>query len=98
MQVNDSAASMVAELRSADIEIYNDAALSVAALPVHLPDAHGEAGLGVAEAASSKEVRGLLAAIRRLESVVENETIALETGKKIDFDDFSARKSQGLLE
>ena len=43
-------------------------------------------------------MRGLLAAIRRLESIVEEETVALATGKKIDFDDFSARKSRSMLE
>jgi flagellar biosynthesis/type III secretory pathway chaperone len=44
------------------------------------------------------EVRGLLASIRRLETIVEEETVALTAGKKIDFDDFSARKSRSMLE
>jgi len=43
-------------------------------------------------------LRGLLAAIRRLASIVEEETVALTTGQKIDFDDFSARKSRSMLE
>lgn len=65
-------------------------------LPVHVPDVGGEAI--EANGARSDEVDGLLAAIRRLENVVEEETIALETGKKIDFDDFSGRKSRCMLE
>jgi flagellar biosynthesis/type III secretory pathway chaperone len=69
-----------------------------AALPVLLPDAGGEAALMATGAVRSDEVRGLLAAIRRLESVVEEETAVLETGKKIDLDDFSARKSRSMLE
>jgi hypothetical protein len=65
-------------------------------LPVHLPDVRGEAIEANGE--RSDEIHGLLAAIRRLENVVEEETVALETGKKIDFDDFSGRKSRSMLE
>jgi HAMP domain-containing protein len=65
-------------------------------LPVHVPDMGGEP-MG-ANGARSDEVQGLLSAIRRLVNVVEEETAALETGKKIDFDDFSARKSRSMLE
>jgi hypothetical protein len=65
-------------------------------LPVHVPDVGYESL--EANGARSDEVDGLLAAIRRLENVVEEETVALETGKKIDFDDFSGRKSRSMLE
>ncbi|BCA06691.1 hypothetical protein BDS110ZK23_11050 [Bradyrhizobium diazoefficiens] len=75
-----------------------EAASSNALLPVLLPNVGGEAVVDRAEAARADEVRGLLAAIRRLESIVEEETVALATGKKIDFDDFSARKSRSMLE
>ena len=94
----DDGASMAAELRNADIEDLRDSVPSVATLPVVLLDPRGEVALGTTDTANSEEVLGLLAAIRRLESIVEKQTTALETGKKIDFDDFSARKSQGMLE
>jgi di/tripeptidase len=65
---------------------------------VLLPNVGGEAVINGTEAEKSDEMRGLLAAIRRLESIVEEETAALATGQKIDFDDFSARKSRSMLE
>jgi hypothetical protein len=71
---------------------------SAAMLPVHLPDVGVEAGSEGSEAIRADEIAGLLAAIRRLESIVEEETAALATGRKIDFDDFSARKSRSMLE
>ena len=98
MQPDDGAASMAAELRNAGVEDPRDSVPSIATLPVVLLDPRGEAALGTTDTANSEEVLGLLAAIRRLESIVDKETTALETGKKIDFDDFSARKSQGMLE
>jgi len=98
MQADIETASMAAGLRGTDIEDFADAAPSVATLPVLLPDARGEAAPGVSEVPNSEDMRGLVAAIRRLESIVEKETIALESGKKIDFDEFSTRKSQGMLE
>jgi hypothetical protein len=58
-----------------------------AALPVPLSDA-----------GRPDDMHGLLATIRRLEGLIEEETTALQTGKKIDFDDFSTRKSHGMLE
>jgi hypothetical protein len=64
-------------------------------LPVHVPDVGGALEI---DGVRSDEVQGLLASIRRLANVVEEETTALETGKKIDFDDFSARKSRSMLE
>jgi hypothetical protein len=75
-----------------------EAASSDALLPVLLPNLGGEAVIDGTEAANPDEVRGLLASIRRLEGIVEEETAALATGKKIDFDDFSARKSRSMLE
>jgi hypothetical protein len=91
MQIGDGAMAMVAE--SFDVETEGRDGTT---LPVHVPDVGGEAM--EADGARSDEVRGLLAAILRLENVVEEETAALETGKKIDFDDFSARKSRSMLE
>ena len=93
MHVDDGATSM-------EVETWNPetAGPGEAALPVLLPDAGGEAALMATGTVRSDEVRGLLAAIRRLESVVEEETAVLETGKKIDLDDFSTRKSRSMLE
>jgi hypothetical protein len=98
MHVDDGAASMAAELPDADTEDLRTAELGNMALPVHLPGTGGEAVFEVTDTVKSEEARGLLAAIRRLESVVEEETIALGTRKKVDFDDFSTRKSRGMLE
>ncbi len=95
MQADGSATAM-AEPWNADEA--DEAVEGHVALPVHLPDAGGEMTSSPAQAAASDEVLGLLGAIRRLESVVEEETVALETGKKIDFDDFSTRKSRSMLE
>jgi hypothetical protein len=93
MQADDGATSMVAESWEGETR-----GAVAAALPVLLPDAGSEAVPTRFEPANSEEVRGLLAAIRRLENIVEEETIALETGKKLDFDDFSTRKSRSMLE
>lgn len=99
MQTQDSAATMVIEQPVADIEVIpTEAAANDALLPVLVPIVGSEAVVDDAEAARSDEVRGLLAAIRRLEGIVEEETVALTTGQKIDFDDFSARKSRSMLE
>lgn len=99
MQAQESAAVLVMEQPVADTEaITMEAATGGAQLPVLLPNAGGDAVVDGIDAARSDEVRGLLAAIRRLESIVEEETIALTTRKKIDFDDFSARKSRSMLE
>ena len=98
MQAQEGAAAMVIE-PVADIEaMTTEAAAANALLPVLLPIVGSEAVVDGADAARSDEVRGLLAAIRRLESIVEEETVALATGQKIDFDDFSARKSRSMLE
>lgn len=91
MQIDNSAMAVMAEPFDAQIEGRDGTTL-----PVHVPDVGGKAM--EANGARSDEVHGLLAAIRRLENVVEEETVALETGKKIDFDDFSARKSRSMLE
>lgn len=74
-----------------------------ALLPVLLPNVGGDMPFDDAEAARleatrSEEVNGLLSAIRRLETIVEEETVALATGQKVDFDDFSMRKSRSMLE
>ncbi|WP_027572771.1 hypothetical protein [Bradyrhizobium sp. WSM1743] len=99
MQVLEGAAAMAIDPAVADTEVMTTkAAASDALLPVLLPIASGEAMADAADAVRSDEVRGLLAAIRRLASIVEEETVALATGQKIDFDDFSARKSRSMLE
>lgn len=99
MQAQDSAAAMVIEQPAADIEtMTTEAAAGDALLPVLLPIIGSEAVSDGTDDARSDEVRGLLAAIRRLEGIVEEETAALATGQKIDFDEFSARKSRSMLE
>lgn len=90
MQIENSAVTVMAEPFDMPLDGRDGTTL-----PVHVPD------VGAAmetSGARSDEMHGLLAAIRRLENVVEEETVALETGKKIDFDDFSARKSRSMLE
>lgn len=99
MQAQDGAAAMVIEQPVADIEVITtEAAADDALLPMLLPIVGSEAVVDDTEAARSDEMRGLLAAIRRLEGIVEEETVALTTRQKIDFDDFSARKSRSMLE
>ncbi|WP_131869553.1 MULTISPECIES: flagellar biosynthesis protein FlgN [unclassified Bradyrhizobium] len=99
MQAQEGAAAMTMDQAVADSEMMTtEAAASDALLPVLLPIVGGEAVVEAADAVRSDEVRGLLAAIRRLASIVEEETAALATGRKIDFDDFSARKSRSMLE
>ena len=92
MHVADGATNMVPEW--SDVETED---LDGAALPVHVPDGI-EGSSTTVVSTRSDQVRSLLAAIRRLDSVVEEETVALETRKKIDFDDFSRRKSRSMLE
>src|SRR5947209_9852675 len=99
MQAQEGAAALEMEQPVVDTEAMAiEVASGDALLPVLLPNLGGEAVIGGVEAVKSDEVHGLLAAIRRLESIVEEETAALATGKKIDFDDFSARKSRSMLE
>jgi len=98
MQAQEGAAVLVMEQPVADIEATTEAEAGDALLPALLPNPGGEVVIDAADAARSDEMRGLLAAIRRLESIVEEETVALTTGKKVDFDDFSARKSRSMLE
>jgi hypothetical protein len=98
MQLNDGAAELVMEMRQAQNAVVAEALAAEALLPVPVPDGGGEAVSHAADAVNADEVSGLLAAIRRLENIVEEETIALSTNIKIDFDDFSARKSRGMLE
>ncbi|MBR0842586.1 flagellar biosynthesis protein FlgN [Bradyrhizobium liaoningense] len=99
MQAQEGAAALVMEQPVVDTgATTTEAATGNALLPMLLPNVGGEAEIDGADAARSDEVRGLLATIRRLESIVEEETVALSAGKKIDFDDFSARKSRSMLE
>ena len=99
MQAQESAAALVMEQPVVDADaIAMEAASGDALLPVLLANVGGEAVIEATETERSDEVRGLLASIRRLEGIVEEETEALSTGKKIDFDEFSARKSRGMLE
>ncbi|RXH07849.1 flagellar biosynthesis protein FlgN [Bradyrhizobium guangzhouense] len=103
MQVEQGAAAAVIEQPAADIELTTEIAAGNAPLPALLSEVGSEVISDDAEAARleatrSEEVSGLLTAIRRLETIVEEETVALATGQKIDFDDFSARKSRSMLE
>jgi hypothetical protein len=99
MQLEESAAAVALDQAVAETEVMTtETAASDVLLPVLLPFAGGEAMVDAADAVRSDEVRGLLAAIRRLAGIVEEETVALTTGQKIDFDDFSARKSRSMLE
>lgn len=99
MQAQEGAAALVMEQPVVDSEAMTTQAVSGGVqLPALLPNAGGEAVVEGTEAARSDEMRGLLSAIRRLETIVEEETVALTSGKKIDFDDFSARKSRSMLE
>src|SRR3954452_19246512 len=95
MHLDDAATSTMAESWEVEAEAEG---LGITALPVHVPDAGTEATFIAADYVKSDGVRGLLAVIRRLDSLVEEETVALETRKKIDFDDFSTRKSRNMLE
>jgi hypothetical protein len=98
MQADSSAASVATEQWEAEIGGLEQTTAGEAALPVPLPDAGVETSEKAPDLARAEEVRGLLAAIRRLQGIVEEETISLETGTKIDFDDFSTRKSRSMLE
>ena len=89
----DDGANIVAESWQAENEGMGDAAL-----PVHVAHTSSEAAPKATHMPGSDEELGLLAAIRRLESVVEEETVALSSGQKIDFDEFSIRKSRSMLE
>jgi flagellar biosynthesis/type III secretory pathway chaperone len=93
MQLDHGAMAMVPQSLDDEIE-----GADGAALPVHVPDGSRPAASGADEGAVSDEVRDLLATIHRLEIIVEEETAALETGKRIDFDEFSMRKSRSMLE
>ncbi len=93
----------VLEPQVLDIEAMTEAGPRDALLPALLPNIGIDMTSDGAEAARleatrADEVIGLLSAIRRLENIIEEETLALATGQKIDFDDFSARKSRSMLE
>jgi hypothetical protein len=103
MQVEEGATALVMAQPIVTAEVTVEATPSDALLPVLVPSVGSDMiseGTDAArpEASLPDEVRGLLAAIRRLEDIVEEETVALATGKKIDFDDFSMRKSRSMLE
>jgi hypothetical protein len=93
VHVDDAATNMMAESWDPEVE-----GLDNTALPVHVPDAGTEAAFTPTDSVKPDVVRGLLSVIRRLHDLVEEETVALETRKKIDFDDFSMRKSRSMLE
>src|SRR5437762_12834993 len=93
MHVDEAARNMIAESWDPEVD-----GLGNTALPVHVPDAGTEGAFIPPDSVKSDVVRGLLAVIRRLDGLVEEETLALETRKKIDFDDFSMRKSRSMLE
>ena len=94
MHLDDAATNLAEESWNAEIDGLSQAAM----LPVHVPDAGSGAAFDATAPIRSDEVRGLLAVIRRLDDLVEEETTAIETRKKIDFDDFSMRKSRTMLE
>lgn len=103
MQVEQGATLPVMEQPVVDSTGMTVAAQDDALLPVLLPNIGVDMPFDDAEAARleatrSEEVSGLLSAIRRLETIVEEETVALATGQKVDFDDFSMRKSRSMLE
>lgn len=98
MQVDEVGETQAGAQPAADVVTALDQGAGEAMLPVPLTNAGIEAGLVGTEAVRTDEIAGLLSAIRRLEGIVEEETNALSTGKKIDFDDFSARKSRAMLE
>ncbi|WP_027535950.1 hypothetical protein [Bradyrhizobium sp. WSM3983] len=103
MQVEQGATLPVMEQPVVDSTVMTEAAPGDALLPVPLPIVGGnipsdDAEGARLEATRSEEVSGLLSAIRRLENIVEEETVALATGQKVDFDDFSMRKSRSMLE
>jgi hypothetical protein len=93
----------VFEQQLLDVGASTEAARSDAQLPALLQNVGSDMTLDGAEAARleatrAEEIGGLLSSIRRLENIVEEETTALATGQKVDFDDFSARKSRSMLE
>ena len=94
MHLDDAATGRAEEPWDAEI----DGSSEAATLPVHVGDAGSDAAFDATAPVRSDEARGLLAVIRRLDDLVEEETIAIETRKKIDFDDFSMRKSRSMLE
>jgi hypothetical protein len=103
MHVEQGATAPVMEQPVADIEaVATEAARGDVLLPALLSSGgdrtSDDAESAGAEATRSEEISGLLAAIRRLETIVVEETTALATGQKVDFDDFSARKSRSMLE
>ncbi|MBC9880749.1 flagellar biosynthesis protein FlgN [Bradyrhizobium sp. INPA01-394B] len=103
MQLEQSATAPLMEQPVVGTEAMAEAARGDALLPALLPDIGADlladdAESARLEATRFEELSGLLAAIRRLESIVEEETTALATGQKVDFDDFSARKSRSMLE
>ena len=103
MQVEQGATLPVMEQPAVETEVTTEVAPGDMMLPAILPHVGSDmipddAEAARLEATRSEEVRGLLAAIRRLETIVEEETTALATGQKVDFDDFSMRKSRSMLE
>lgn len=98
MQAQEGAAAMAIDQAVVDTGEMTAESAAEALLPVLLPMVGKEAVVEGADAVRSDEIRGLLAAIRRLASIVEEETAALASGQKVDFDDFSARKSRSMLE
>src|SRR5262249_39015260 len=69
---------------------------SMALVPQPNAPVDGESGND--EAPMSDEARGVLAAIKRLEDIVDEETAALEARQPVDLAEFSLRKSRSMLE
>jgi hypothetical protein len=97
MQANEAMTAAAIDqpnmMTGATMDAVPDGAMLPALLPVLRSDAAVDDGN-----ARPEELRGLLAAILRLENIVEEETAALTSGNRVDFDEFSARKSRGMLE
>ena len=73
MHVDDAATDIMAESWDPELE-----GLGNTALPVHVPDAGTEATFTPTDSVKPDVVRGLLAVIRRLHGLVEEETVALD--------------------
>jgi len=97
MQANEAMTAVAIDQPNVMTGAAMDAAPTGAMLPALLPVLGSDAVVDDGDA-RSEELRGLLAAILRLENIVEEETAALTSGNRVDFDEFSARKSRGMLE
>ena len=92
MQMSEGAAQAIVESNEEKTESLGQ---SLALVPQ--PPTFGDEVSGKAEAARSDDSLGLLAAIQRLEDIVDEETAALEARQQVDFNEFTLRKSRSML-